>query len=353
MSAVGMGMGKAVYTALPYAVLTLKFASNAAMMAMLRSTLDPVHGVNPVVLAVYQQLASSCVLVSLALLLDRGRRKPSWQILSWTCLIGFLQITVAELLLTTSLRYITASVQSVGLNTIPVTVFVLAVLAGRENFAWGSSYGQAKLWGVFASVAGATLVVLASDSDSTSGGGSGAFNGFWLGVLMVAASVLVHSVAYMLVERAAIEYSSDLTLSAMMSSFGMIQMVVVAALMVRDLSSWKINRDTLELPIILFGGIIVTGVFYFGHNWCIHTKGPVFGAAFSPLLVVFSFLLEILFFQSKLDIKSVIGAVLVVGGLYLLLWAKTRDHKEKVALIDHSDILESSSTEPLMLQSRA
>ncbi|KAJ4766819.1 nodulin MtN21 /EamA-like transporter family protein [Rhynchospora pubera] len=290
MSAVGMGMGKAVYTALPYAVLTLKFASNAAMMAMLRSTLDPVHGVNPVVLAVYQQLASSCVLVSLALLLDR--------------------ITVAELLLTTSLRYITASVQSVGLNTIPVTVFVLAVLAGRENFAWGSSYGQAKLWGVFASVAGATLVVLASDSDSTSGGGSGAFNGFWLGVLMVAASVLVHSVAYMLVERAAIEYSSDLTLSAMMSSFGMIQMVVVAALMVRDLSSWKINRDTLELPIILFGGIIVTGVFYFGHNWCIHTKGPVFGAAFSPLLVVFSFLLEILFFQSKLDIKSVIGPCL-------------------------------------------
>lgn len=109
------------------------------------------------------------------------------------------RITVAELLLTASLRYITATVQSVGLNIIPVGVFVLAVLAGREKFARGSVYGLAKLLGVFASVAGATLVVLASDSDSKGGGGDGAFHGFWAGVLMVAVAVLVHSSAYLLV----------------------------------------------------------------------------------------------------------------------------------------------------------
>ncbi|XP_078177373.1 WAT1-related protein At1g21890-like [Carex rostrata] len=346
-------MGEALYTAAPYAVMTIKFLGNAGMMAMLRSTLDSVHGVNSVVLTVYQQLASASVLVSLTLLFDQGRRKPSLQILSWTCLIGFLQITVAELLLTSSLRYITATVESVGLNIIPVAVFVLAVLAGREKFSWGSVYGQAKLWGVITSVVGAILVVLASDSDNAGDGGKGAFVGFWVGILMVAVAVLVHSAAYLLVERVAIEYSSDLALSAMMNVFGTIQTVIVAVLTVRDLSLWKINTDSLEPIAILYGGIVVTGIFYFGQNWCIHKKGPVFVAAFSPLLVVFSCIFEILFFQFQTNIQSVIGAVLVVGGLYLLLWAKTRDHKERVPLIDRNGTSESSSTEPLIVESRA
>lgn len=49
------------------------------------------------------------------------------------------------------------------------------------------------------------------------------------------------------------EYSSDLVLSAMMNIFGTIQTVIVAALIVRDPSSWKINTDSLELPVILYG----------------------------------------------------------------------------------------------------
>ncbi|KAF3339047.1 WAT1-related protein [Carex littledalei] len=294
------GMREAVYTAAPYAVMTLRFLSAAGLMAMLQSTLDSVHGVNSVVLTVYQQLASTSVLISLTLLFDQGRRKPSLQILSWICLIGFLQITVAELLLTSSLRYITATVQSIGLNIIPVAVFVLAVLVGREKFAWGSVYEQGKLWGVIISVVGATLVVLASDSDSSGDGGDiGASDEYLVGVLMVAVAVLILSAAYILVERMAIEYSSDLALSAMINLFGMIQTVIVAVLTVRDPSSWKINTDSLELIAILYGGIVVTGIFYFGQNWCIHTKGPVFVASFHPLLVVFSFIFEILFFQSQ------------------------------------------------------
>jgi hypothetical protein len=60
----------------------------------------------------------------------------------------------------------------------------------------------------------------------------------------------------------AIEHSSDLTLSAMMNVFGTIQIVIVAALMVRNPSSWKINTDSLELPVILFGVRVQTYNFY-------------------------------------------------------------------------------------------
>ncbi|RZS13124.1 hypothetical protein BHM03_00044687 [Ensete ventricosum] len=41
-------------------------------------------------------------------------------------------------------------------------------------------------------------------------------------------------------------------------------------------------------------GILVTGLSYLARMWCIHRKGPVFATAFSPLLVVFSFLLHTL-----------------------------------------------------------
>jgi hypothetical protein len=36
----------------------------------------------------------------------------------------------------------------------------------------------------------------------------------------------------------------------------------------------------------------VTGLSYYGMTWFIKKRGPVFAAAFNPLLVVFSFLLQ-------------------------------------------------------------
>ncbi|KAJ3676864.1 hypothetical protein LUZ60_002588 [Juncus effusus] len=339
-----------MHAALPYTVMTLKSVSNVGLMTILRSTLDPVYGVKSVVLTVYQQLASASVLCFLALLFDHGRRKrPSFQILSWTFLIGFLQITTGEILLTTSLKYITATVQSVGLNMIPVGVFILAVLAGREKFHFCDFYGQAKLFGVLASTVGATIVVLVSNSDTDS---ESINTGFWIGVLMVALAVLTNTIAALLVEKVAIEFSSDITLSAMMTVFGTLQTFIVALFMERDLSSWKINTKSPELLSIFYGGIIVTGVFYLGSNWCVHKKGPVFSSSFSPLLVVFSFLVEI-FLGSETYLASVIGAILVIGGLYLLLWAKSRDNKEKISQLNENDISESSCTDPLIVQNNA
>jgi len=42
-------------------------------------------------------------------------------------------------------------------------------------------------------------------------------------------------------------------------------------------------------------GVLVTGLSYYVMTWSIKKKGSVFTAAFNPLLVVFSFLLQIFF----------------------------------------------------------
>ncbi|URE07229.1 auxin-induced protein [Musa troglodytarum] len=243
---------------------------------------------------------------------------------------------------TTSLRYVTATFQGVAINTIPVVVFVLAAATGRERFRFCSLGGQWKLWGTLASATGATIVVLLSDRDSaglTAGDG-----GRLVGTVMVGVAVLAEATANLLVERVALQYHADLKLSAMITVLGTLQVAVVAGATERDLSAWRIKwSGSLELLAILYGGILVNGVSYFARNWCIHKKGPVFGSAFSPLLLVFSFLLQIILLGVSKGLASIVGSVLVVLGLYLLLWAKARDD-----MVEQRHPVQASAAEPLL-----
>ncbi|CAL9099490.1 unnamed protein product [Musa acuminata var. zebrina] len=330
--------------AAPYLVMTMTQFCLAGFLVILRSVLAPSAGVSATVLVAYQQLLSALVLSLLALLFDRRQGpKPTPKILAWSAVIGLLQIPLGELMFTTSLRYVTATFQSVAMNTIPVVVFVLAAATGRERFRFCSLGGQWKLWGTLASATGATIVVLLSGRDSaglTAGDG-----GRLVGIVMVGVAVLAEATANLLVERVALQYHADLKLSAMITVFGTLQVAVVAGTMERDLSAWRIKwSGSLELLAILYGGILVNGVSYFARNWCIHKKGPVFGSAFSPLLVVFSFLLQIILFGVTEELASIVGSVLVILGLYLLLWAKAKDD-----MVEQSHPVQASTAEPLLL----
>ena len=64
------------------------------------------------------------------------------------------------MLLILSLQYVTATYESIALNVMPMIVFVLAVLFGIEELHFGTVHGQAKMWGVLFSVAGALTMVL-------------------------------------------------------------------------------------------------------------------------------------------------------------------------------------------------
>ncbi|XP_008801530.2 WAT1-related protein At4g08290-like [Phoenix dactylifera] len=345
----GSGLGSAVEAAAPYLVMTLRQLALSVLLVILQSVLDPSLGVSAVVMVVYQQLVSLLLLCSLALLFDRGKRpKPSSQILSWAFFIGFLQIPVGELMFTASLRYITATFQSVAMNLIPAVVFVLAVACRQERFRSCSARGQAKLWGVLVSTAGATFVVVSSSRDDDPSAGSG--EGHFVGSLMVGLAVLGVAFANLFVERVAVKYPADLTLAAIMNLFGTLQTLIVAALIERNPSSWRIKlAGSLQLLAILYGGTVVTGLSYLALNWCVRKKGPVFATAFSPLLVIFSFLIQTLVLGVAAKHESFIGSVLVVGGLYLLLWAKSKDHKiERMDVGGQSHLLEDSSAEPML-----
>ncbi|KAG6649257.1 hypothetical protein I3843_07G196100 [Carya illinoinensis] len=115
----------------------------------------------------------------------------------------------------------------------------------------------------------------------------------------------------------------------MMSLFGTIQAAIVAAF-VSSSSSWKLKWEGgLVLITIKLQGVVVTGLSYYVRTWSIKKRGPVFTTAFNPLLVVLSFLLQTFVLGNSAHLGNIVGGVLVILGLYLLLWAKANEMEKK------------------------
>lgn len=60
---------------------------------------------------------------------------------------------------------------------------------------------------------------------------------------------------------------------------------------------------------------------------CTEEKGPVFVTMFSPLLTILVAILAYFVFGEKLYLGSIIGAVIVILGMYVILWGKEQDHQ--------------------------
>ncbi|KAJ8650290.1 hypothetical protein MRB53_003313 [Persea americana] len=51
-------------------------------------------------------------------------------------------------------------------------------------------------------------------------------------------------------------------------------------------------------------------------QWVVACRGPTYPAVFNPLLLVFVAILESLFMKEELFVGSILGMILIIGGLY-------------------------------------
>lgn len=56
-------------------------------------------------------------------------------------------------------------------------------------------------------------------------------------------------------------------------------------------------------------------------------RGPVFVTAFNPLGMVIVAILSTFILREQLNLGRVLGAIVIVVGLYIVLWGKSKDHK--------------------------
>ena len=69
-------------------------------------------------------------------------------------------------------------------------------------------------------------------------------------------------------------------------------------------------------------GLVVTGVPFYLQAWCIEKRGPVF----NPLGLLLTIFCSSFFLGEIVRLGSLLGSGLLVGGLYSVLWGKSKDH---------------------------
>ncbi|TVU03619.1 hypothetical protein EJB05_50806, partial [Eragrostis curvula] len=115
-------------------------------------------------------------------------------------------------------------------------------------------------------------------------------------------------------------------ITTVQSVFTMLQSIVAAVFFQRDFSRWKL-RFNVSLLAVLYSGFVVMGGNTYLQIWCVELKGPVFLSVWTPLCFVFTILCSSFFLREVVHLGSIIGATLLVGGLYSVLWGKTKENK--------------------------
>ncbi|XP_015893328.3 WAT1-related protein At1g68170 isoform X2 [Ziziphus jujuba] len=116
--------------------------------------------------------------------------------------------------------------------------------------------------------------------------------------------------------------------TALMCVMASVQSLAFALCVERDWTKWKLGWN-LGLLTAAYSGIVTSGVVVTMIAWCGHKRGPLYVAIFNPVSLVIVALAGALFLQEKLHLGSILGGLLVVCGLYMVLWGKRKEMKMK------------------------
>ncbi|CAN0841561.1 WAT1-related protein At4g28040 [Linum grandiflorum] len=235
-------------------------------------------GMSPHVFVVYRQAIATLIMLPLAFF--SNRRNPTGVSLtlksfSWilaASLFGYM-VTANQNAYFQGINLASSTAATAIINLIPAFTFVFAAILGMEKVNIRSSRSGAKIFGTVICVVGAMAMALTK--------GPKLLNSFidhnnWLmGCLLLFASSILWSM-------------------------------------------WTILQG------------VSLALTFLGQAWCVGERGPVFPAIFNPLCTVITAIFATIFLHEQTYIGGLIGAVIVIMGLYLVLWGKAEDMEEKV-----------------------
>ncbi|KAJ6426026.1 hypothetical protein OIU84_026580 [Salix udensis] len=123
-------------------------------------------------------------------------------------------------------------------------------------------------------------------------------------------------------------YSAHLSLTAIVCFLGTLQSIAVTFVMEHKPSAWTIGWD-MNLLAAAYAGIVTSSISYYVQGLIMQKTGPVFVTSFSPLMMIIVAIMGSFILAEKIYVGGVIGGVIIVAGLYAVLWGKHKEHKEK------------------------
>ncbi|KAK9926471.1 hypothetical protein M0R45_023699 [Rubus argutus] len=295
------------------------------------------EGLDPIVFVVYRHVIAMLLLAPFAYVLERKERPAlSISIAAKVFVLALFGTTIHLNVYYAGLAYISPTVACALGNVVPSLTFLMAVLLRMEKLKIKSARGQAKVIGTLLCISGSLIFTFWK--------GGYLFKGFverplinayntemrhgkenWIkGSVLIFTSHIAWSSWLILQAVVSKVYPAPLSLTTMICFFASLQSSFVALIFARNQDSWRLEWN-LKLLTIVYSGVVISALVYYLQTWCIRYKGPVFAAMFSPLQVIIVAIFSAIAFAERLHLGSLIGAFLIIVGLYCVLWGKNKD----------------------------
>ncbi|XP_047340147.1 WAT1-related protein At1g25270-like [Impatiens glandulifera] len=310
------------------------------------------NGMNLSVLIAYRFVFAAAFITPIAAILERkSRPRVTWLILFQSSLAGMLLGSLAQNMYAHGVILTSATLASAMLNIVPAITFILGIFFRMEKLSFSTIVGKAKIIGTITCIGGAMFLsfykgkeiniwptiinlvkVVSKPGHVATTQQHGNISAIGIVLLLAtcfswAASLIVQvSINLFLLSKLLRNYPCSYSSSALMMIMAAIQSVVYALCTERDWNQWKLGWN-IRLLAASYCGIIASTVIYPLLGWCIKMRGPVYVSIFNPLMLVIVAILGSLILDEKLHVGSVLGSAIIIIGLYMVVWGKSKELK--------------------------
>ncbi|XP_019702179.1 WAT1-related protein At5g07050-like [Elaeis guineensis] len=324
----------------PYvAMISLQFGY-AGMNIISKVSLN--HGMSHYVLVVYRHAFATLSIAPFALYFERNVwPRITFSIFVQIFVLGLLGPVIDQNFYYAGLKFTSPTFSCAMSNILPAMTFVMAVICRMEKVDLKKIRCQAKVVGTLVTVAGAMLMTLykgpimemvwtkhvqphrSSVPETTDSSDKD-----WLkGSIFLVIATLAWAALFVLQAVTLKQYSAQLSLTTLICFMGTLQAIAVTLVMEHKPSVWKIGWD-MNLLAAAYAGIVTSSIAYYVQGLVMQSRGPVFASAFSPLMMIIVAIMDSFILAEKIYLGGVLGAVLIVVGLYSVLWGKYKENKD-------------------------
>ncbi|XP_060186521.1 WAT1-related protein At5g64700-like [Lycium barbarum] len=322
-------------------------------------------GMNPFVFVFYRQAAAAVFLAPIAMFLERKTAPPmSFLICFKIFMLSLCGVTLSLNIYGVALKYTSATLAAAATNSLPVTTFILAVLLRMETAKIRTGAGIAKVMGIVFCAGGASTIAFFKGptvkllmhhhlfSYHGQVQNTAASNNWVKGVFLLLLANALWATWLVMQNRVLKSYPSKLLCTTLQCFMSTIQSFVFAIAVARNPSQWKLGWN-VRLLSVAYCGIVVTGVTFYLQAWVVEKKGPVYMAMTTPLALIFTIASSAVLFGEILGLGSILGVILLVGGLYSVLWGKSKEQKMEASSTRDVEKAENESKEESIVEKQS
>uniref|UniRef100_A0A0E0RG38 WAT1-related protein n=1 Tax=Oryza rufipogon TaxID=4529 RepID=A0A0E0RG38_ORYRU len=324
-------------------VLVQLFTIGALLLAKLSFN----SGMAPFVLLAYRNLIGTVTMLPFAFWFERQMmKKVNYKVLGWIFFNALFGIVLAMGLHYYGLRATNAGYTVNFLNLVPVVTFIIAAIFRLEKLKLKTRSGMIKVIGTVICVVG-TMVVslyrgkllhlwpthLLKPAQLRAIGGSDdstfpTHHNMLIGTLFLCGSCLSYAFWFIVQAKVNKEFPSKYFSTMLACLMGTIQAVVIGIAVDRDRSAWALHWD-LQLITIIYSGVFNTAATFCLITWAVSRRGPTYPSMFNSLALIITVVLDSMLLGSDISVGSLLGAFMIIIGLYSFLWGKGKEIKEQ------------------------